>query len=171
MTDSIKKTMDNLEKNGIKAFFVETKEEVVPLVKTLVPQGSSVSNGGSVSLAETGGGGAVELLAEFGRGYRNKQLGSLGVVAASQIHGSVLGYYPLSLESGGDHTGTRGQMGLDFVVALVGLCQHGQERNTALRTRRAVHKVVLAADTAEYALANGVGAYLTGKVYFKTRVD
>jgi hypothetical protein len=54
MTETIRKTMDNLEKNGIKAFFVETKEEVVPLVKTLVPQGSSVSNGGSVSLAETG---------------------------------------------------------------------------------------------------------------------
>lgn len=38
MTETIRKTMDNLEKNGIKAFFVETKEEVVPLVKTLVPQ-------------------------------------------------------------------------------------------------------------------------------------
>lgn len=50
----IKKTMDNLEKNGIKSYFVETKEEVVPLIKTLVNKGESVSNGGSVTLQETG---------------------------------------------------------------------------------------------------------------------
>lgn len=54
MTDRIKKTMENLERNGIKPFFVESREEVVPLVKSLVPEGSSVSNGGSVSLKETG---------------------------------------------------------------------------------------------------------------------
>lgn len=63
MTDLIKKTMENLEKNGIKAFFVETKEEVVPLVETLVPEGSSVSNGGSVSLKESG----VSKLLESGK--------------------------------------------------------------------------------------------------------
>ncbi|MGN0521181.1 MAG: lactate utilization protein [Eubacterium sp.] len=51
---NIEKTMQNLEKNGIKPYFVETKEEVVPLIKTLVKKGESVSNGGSVSLKETG---------------------------------------------------------------------------------------------------------------------
>lgn len=55
----IKKTMENLEKNGFKPYFVETKEEVVPLVKTLINKGESVSNGGSVSLQETG---VMELL-------------------------------------------------------------------------------------------------------------
>ena len=50
----IKKTMENLEKNGIKPYFVETREEVVPLVKTLINKGESVSNGGSQSLKETG---------------------------------------------------------------------------------------------------------------------
>ncbi len=50
----IKKTMLNLEKNGIKPYFVQTKDEVVPLVKTLIHKGESVSNGGSVSLKETG---------------------------------------------------------------------------------------------------------------------
>lgn len=54
MNETIRKTMENLERNGIQPFFVETKEEVVPLIKTLVPPGSSVSNGGSVSLSETG---------------------------------------------------------------------------------------------------------------------
>jgi hypothetical protein len=56
----IKKTMENLEKNGIKPYFVETKEQVVPLVKTLISKGESVSNGGSQSLKETG---VMELLA------------------------------------------------------------------------------------------------------------
>lgn len=50
----IQKTMKNLEKNGIKPYFVETKEEVVPLVKTLINKGESVSCGGSVTLDETG---------------------------------------------------------------------------------------------------------------------
>lgn len=51
---NIEKLMANLEKNGIKPYFVETKQEVVPLVKTLISKGESVSNGGSQSLKETG---------------------------------------------------------------------------------------------------------------------
>lgn len=54
MNDIIKKTMENLKKNNMAAYYVETKEEVVPLVKQLVPQGSSVSNGGSESLIQSG---------------------------------------------------------------------------------------------------------------------
>lgn len=50
----IKKVMENLDKNGMKPYFVETKEEVVPLVKTLINKGESVSCGGSVTLDETG---------------------------------------------------------------------------------------------------------------------
>ncbi|MCH5315986.1 MAG: lactate utilization protein [Eubacterium sp.] len=50
----IKKTIENLEKNGFKPYFVETKEEVLPLVKTLINKGESISNGGSESLKETG---------------------------------------------------------------------------------------------------------------------
>ena len=54
MTESIKLTMKNLERNGFKPYFVEKKEDVVSLVESLVPSGSSVSNGGSVSINETG---------------------------------------------------------------------------------------------------------------------
>lgn len=50
----IEKTMKNLKKNNIKPFFVETKEEVVPLIKTLINKGESVSNGGSESLKQAG---------------------------------------------------------------------------------------------------------------------
>lgn len=54
MNSIVEKTMKNLEKNNMAAYYVETKEEVVPLIKTLVPQGSSVSNGGSESLKQAG---------------------------------------------------------------------------------------------------------------------
>ncbi len=50
----IEKTMKNLEKNNIKPYFAETKEDVVPIIKTLINKGESVSNGGSESLKETG---------------------------------------------------------------------------------------------------------------------
>lgn len=50
----IKKTMDNLAKNNMKPYFVETKEEVLPLIKTLVSKGESISHGGSETLKETG---------------------------------------------------------------------------------------------------------------------
>lgn len=48
----IEKTIKNLEKNGFKPYFVETKDEVVPLIKTLINKGESVSNGGSETLKE-----------------------------------------------------------------------------------------------------------------------
>lgn len=54
MTDEIRITMENLEKNGMKPFYAETKVEVVPIIKTLVEAGSSVSHGGSETLKEAG---------------------------------------------------------------------------------------------------------------------
>lgn len=60
MDKRIEKTMQNLEKNNMAAFYCESKEDVVPLVKTLVKDGATVSNGGSVTLKQTG---VSELLA------------------------------------------------------------------------------------------------------------
>lgn len=54
MQAKVEKTMENLKKNNIKPFFVETKEEVLPLVRTLVKEGDTVSNGGSITLKQTG---------------------------------------------------------------------------------------------------------------------
>lgn len=50
----IEKTMENLKLNKMEPYFVETKEEVLPLVRTLLKEGDTVSNGGSESLKETG---------------------------------------------------------------------------------------------------------------------
>jgi L-lactate utilization protein LutB len=52
--DRIEKTMENLRKNNMKPFFVEKKEDVLPLIRTLVNEGDTVSNGGSVTLKQTG---------------------------------------------------------------------------------------------------------------------
>lgn len=50
----IERTINNLKNNNINAVYVETKEEVIPLVKSYVKEGSTVAVGGSVTLMETG---------------------------------------------------------------------------------------------------------------------
>ena len=50
----VKKTMDNLKKRQFRPYFVNTKEEVVPLLETMVKEGAVVANGGSVTLGQTG---------------------------------------------------------------------------------------------------------------------
>lgn len=54
MTDSIQKVIDNLRKNRIAVEYVDSKKDVLPLVKTLLPDGCTVATGGSMSLFETG---------------------------------------------------------------------------------------------------------------------
>lgn len=62
----IKKTMDNLAKNNMKPYFVETKEEVLPLIKTLIHKGESISHGGSETLKEIG---AIDFFKNGGYDY------------------------------------------------------------------------------------------------------
>ncbi len=54
MEKFIEKTVTNLERNNIKAFYVKNKNEVVPLIKTLITKGETISCGGSMSLKECG---------------------------------------------------------------------------------------------------------------------
>ena len=44
----------NLEKRGINGFFCESKSECLTLVESLIPEGSTVSWGGSETIIETG---------------------------------------------------------------------------------------------------------------------
>ena len=48
------RTMDNLRKNRMEAYFVKTSAEAVELVKSLIPEGSVCRVGGSRTLHETG---------------------------------------------------------------------------------------------------------------------
>ena len=54
MNEIIEKTMTALRKNNMQAYFVEKKEDVIDLVKTLIKKGDTVTHGGSVTLAECG---------------------------------------------------------------------------------------------------------------------
>lgn len=54
MNEIIQKVMDNLRKNRIAVEYVDKKEDVLPLIKALLPAGSTVATGGSKSLADTG---------------------------------------------------------------------------------------------------------------------
>lgn len=50
----IEKTMERLQRHRMAAYYVETKEEVIPLLKTLMKDGETVSHGGSETLKECG---------------------------------------------------------------------------------------------------------------------
>ena len=54
MNNLITKVAENLNKNNMESFVVDKKEDILPLLKTLLPDGSSVGVGGSVTLDEIG---------------------------------------------------------------------------------------------------------------------
>ncbi len=50
----VKSVMKNLEKNNFAAAYVDTKEEALTLIRTMIPEGSYTATGGSMTLMETG---------------------------------------------------------------------------------------------------------------------
>ncbi|WP_297638558.1 lactate utilization protein [uncultured Clostridium sp.] len=50
----IQRTIEALEKNNMRGFLVESKEELVKKIEEIVHEGATVSCGGSMTLAETG---------------------------------------------------------------------------------------------------------------------
>ncbi len=50
----LNKTTQNLQKNRMKTFVVETKVDALELLKQLLPEGGTVTHGGSVTLDECG---------------------------------------------------------------------------------------------------------------------
>lgn len=50
----IDRTLEKLIKNNMKAYYVETKEEILPLLDEIVKDDEQVSVGGSMSLFESG---------------------------------------------------------------------------------------------------------------------
>lgn len=60
MNETVQKVIENLRKNRIAVEYVSSKEDVLPLVKAILPIGCTVATGGSKSLSETG---VMDLLA------------------------------------------------------------------------------------------------------------
>ena len=54
ITKQVERTMNNLVKNNMMAFYVESKDQVVDKVAELIKEGETVAVGGSVTLEETG---------------------------------------------------------------------------------------------------------------------
>ena len=54
MNETVQKVIDALRKNRMLAEYVPHKEDVVPLVESLIPAGNTVATGGSRTLDETG---------------------------------------------------------------------------------------------------------------------
>lgn len=50
----MERTAKNLEANNMSCFIVDTKEDVLPLVKELIEEGSTIACGGSMTLEECG---------------------------------------------------------------------------------------------------------------------
>lgn len=54
MKKRIETVMTNLEKNGMKPYYADTREEALALLASLLPDGASIGVGGSVTLNEIG---------------------------------------------------------------------------------------------------------------------
>ncbi len=50
----IKKTGENLQKNNMEFYYAETKNDVLPIVQSLIKKGDTITNGGTVTMAECG---------------------------------------------------------------------------------------------------------------------
>lgn len=79
MTDIIKRTMENLEKNHMQAFFAENQDEAKKIALSLINEGDTIGVGGSVTLNQ------LNLLTVFRNGDYNF-LDRYGDKTAEEIH-------------------------------------------------------------------------------------
>lgn len=69
ITENIERTMKMLEKNNMKPYYCEDKQAALDLIKTLIPEGATVTHGGSVTLSEVG---AVDLISNGRYNYLDR---------------------------------------------------------------------------------------------------
>ena len=73
MDERIQRTMDNLLKNRMKPYFVESREELYSLVRELVKNDKLITSGGSMTLKDSG---VMDLLmSEFKDAYLDRSAG------------------------------------------------------------------------------------------------
>jgi L-lactate utilization protein LutB len=88
MDNIIKKTLENLEKNNMASYYVETKEEIIPLLKELIEKGSTIGVGGSETLNQIGAldfirNGDYEFFDRYEKGLSPEQISEVIVKALS----------------------------------------------------------------------------------------
>jgi len=94
MTEQVRLTMENLKKHRYDVKFVETKEEVPPIIREMIPEGALVGSGGSISLAECGvmdllRSGRYQYLDRFGPDITPEEREMIGHKAHSRITSSA----------------------------------------------------------------------------------
>lgn len=82
MENLIKKVAENLNKNNMEAFVAQTKDDVLPLLKTLLEKGASVGVGGSVTLNELG---VIDFLREGGYSFFDRYAEGLSRSEAVEV--------------------------------------------------------------------------------------
>lgn len=87
----IKGTIAKLERNNFNAVFVNTKEEALTLIKTLIPEGSYTATGGSMTLKETGIFDFLETSTDLHKEYRDAYNAEFYLLSANAIteHGEI----------------------------------------------------------------------------------
>lgn len=87
----VKETVANLEKHNFKTTYVNTKEEALTLVKTLVPEGSYTAMGGSMTLEECGIASYIREKTDFHKDYRDAYSAQYYFASANAItmHGEI----------------------------------------------------------------------------------
>jgi L-lactate utilization protein LutB len=78
----VKRTMENLEKNNMEAFYVENEAEVLKKVQELLNEGNTVAVGGSMTLFETG---VIELLRNGKYNFLDRYADGLGAEGIKEV--------------------------------------------------------------------------------------
>jgi L-lactate utilization protein LutB len=82
MNEQIERTMERLKKNRFDVMYVETKGEVLPIIKEMIPEGAVVGTGGSMSLAECG---VLDLLKSGNYDYADRFAKGLSAEEADRL--------------------------------------------------------------------------------------
>ena len=88
---TVKRTLENLEKNRFSAVYVNTKDEAYKLITTLIPEGAYTATGGSMTLAECGIMDYLKEHTDYHKEYKDAYNADFYLVSANAVteHGEL----------------------------------------------------------------------------------
>lgn len=81
--ERVKRTIENLEKNNMNGYYVQTEEEALKKIEELIPEGNTVSVGGSMTLFEVG---VIDLLRNGKYNFLDRYKEGLNPADMKEIH-------------------------------------------------------------------------------------